>query len=561
MAYTQPLRQTLEKQGYQVYFQGAGKPIKVSKGGQTYEIKDYQIKGGTAYVDPSTLSKLTTTTTTSSAPKVAAPSAGDVPVRSSLEQAGLKVSYNPSNKSVTVTHPVTGYSYTWTPTKGVEGKYYASPEEIERVKGYVTPSYEKVPQQVMADLAAYQKQMTDMWNQYYNNQQQLISGYMKQMTDYIKQWQEAGLDMMRQYQQQYSVVLEQLQKLMNPDPTVPESVKLALDLVKKQTDENIRVLNEEMIRRGIYGSTIAADRIRKLQETMTDEQRAILAQWLDNQHKQMLQATLQYAAAQERYAQGLANMYGQVYQRPIEMSMNLLQGVTSMQQGLAQQGLQLQKDLATQGLNVSTQLRQWAGQQEDAARQARLQQELEAQKAAQEQARWEAEQALKQAQFQLDVAKAQEEARHNRAMESRPTGSSYPSVSLLKYWQDLQDKAAQEKMASEIRSLAQNLGVNEPTAAAILDLDRGGWLKNPNAALAQVEYMKNNPNYAGADWGYVSSYVKTKTAPKSSTTSSSGWKPGTPIDIESVLKSLFKGKPTQPVQAPAILKGVGAGIF
>lgn len=496
MAHSEPLRQALEKRGYQVHWQGVGKPIKVSRGGQTFEISDYETRGGTAYISPSVLQQFA-----APAKPVSPPRPEDKPVRPTLEEHGFEVGYDPKTKQVTAMHPVTGYTHTWTPAHGVEGSYYASPEELERIRDYVTPSYEKVPQQIQADLVAYQQQVTDSWNKYYAYQQKMLDGYMQQMNSYVQRWQEAGLVALQHYQYEYGQALGQLQKLMTPDPNVPESVKLALDMVKKKSEENIRRIDEEMNRRGVYQSTIARDRLLDATANMEDNQRAILAQWLDQQHKQMLEATLRYATTQERYAQGLANLYGQVYQTPIEMGMGVLRDATQWQQGLAAQGLQLHQQLANQGLEVSVGLRKWIGEREDAARQSKAEREAAQAKAEMDYQRWLADMGLKEATLA-------EQIRHHQAMEARPVsgggGAGYPPQWWFQWQQGLLDAEEEEKMRKMILDKARFLGTDELTASIILQLERD-YEGYPDAALAQLNYMKTDPTgaYTGADFKTV----------------------------------------------------------
>lgn len=439
---------------------------------------------------------------------------GYVPVRSTLEGMGLKVDISPRG-NVRVTNPQTGASYEWQPKTIVQGRSYESPEVLERITSQVLPSWEQVPYWTKTDWQSYQKQMQDQWNQYYTNQQNLINNYMGQISNYMKQYSDAGIAMLQQYQQQYSQALAQLQRLMQPDPEVPESVKVALDLLKKQTDENIQQLNEEMNRRGIYQSTIASREQRKLLESMTDSERQILADWLDQQHQRMTQAALAYAQAQMQFARDYAGMYGQVYQKPIEMGMQLTKDVYGMQSGLAQQQWQLQSDLAKTGFDLASQLRQWAAGQKQAW-------EVEQQKLAAERAKQEQELQKWQAEMQLNLAKLQEQQRHNIAMERRPVGGG--GLTAYQAYRIGKEQATEEQareVQKQIDTTAKKYGISRASAALVIGLES---LKDGGEAVVRAEALSalKSDKYSGADQSEVDKVINSW-FPESTSKSTQGW--------------------------------------
>ncbi|BCV23302.1 hypothetical protein [Gelria sp. Kuro-4] len=455
MANEKPLRQTLESQGYSVYWQGKGKPIKVSKGSQTFEIapSEYQVRSGTAFVSPDVLGRF-------SAKETASP----------------------------------------TQTAPTEPLY-------KQVPGQIQSDVQKYQEQERANFERFRQQQEDVWNRYYAEQQQRISDYMGQMNQLIQQYSDAGIQMLKQYQEQYGQSLATLKQLMQPDPTVPETVKVALDMLEKRTEENARLLDEEMNRRGRYQSSYAMDKRRELYSDLTTDQQQILAQWIDQQHKQMTDATLRYAAAQADFAQNYANLYGQVTAKPIEMGMGLAQELLNRQSALGEQQWQMRSGLLSQqqamesnlaqvGLNTAVGLRQWLAEQEAAAQ--RAQAELEAQRAQQE---WEQQKFL--ANLALQQAQLQETQRHNIAMERRPVGgggglTAYQMYQIAQKQAEQQAKAEAEKT---LKSTAARAGTDLTTAGYILNLSA---LKdNAVAVRRQIEADMKDPAKASVDWNKV----------------------------------------------------------
>ncbi|MGQ9697174.1 MAG: hypothetical protein ACUVRO_04185 [Armatimonadota bacterium] len=386
-----PLRQELEKLGYTLQWQGTGQPIKVMKGGQAWEVppSQYSLYGGRAYVGPDVLADVT----------------GYQAVRPYFEQKGWDVAWE-GNKAQ-IGHPVTGETYFLTPPALWGGRTYAPPGTLKAIEKRLTPAYETT----YADISG-------MLDRYAVQQQVYLQSYMNQMNQYLSQHSSQALAMMQAYQQQYADALDQLQQLLQPKSEVPESVKVAIDILRKQTEENVKKLAEEMNKRGIYFSGLAAEEERKTREQLTDRERQLLAQWLDEQHKQMFQAALEMARMQAQYAQSLPQLYETVYLKPLSVMME------SAKASYAEQS-----KLASDLLNAAAELRKWAAEQEVRAREDRLQREAKQASAAQDLSKWLQEQALKQAQLEETI-------RHHKATEDiqrqqQATGSSLPSALFL----------------------------------------------------------------------------------------------------------------------------------
>ncbi len=350
MAYETPLRKTFEEAGWQVKWQGSGKPIQVSYGGQTYNIgpDQYKIIGGSAYIDPNYAKQLVQ-------------QAGYQPVRSTLSP---KYDISWDSGQVTVKHPTTGESYTFKPEFTIAGRTYTTPSMLETIQSRLTPAYETTYKDLSGMLANYTAQ-----------QQQYFQNYMNQINNIMKQYSDAGIAMLNAYQQQYSQALAQLQQLMQPQKDIPESVKIAINRLKEQTDENIKQLTEEMNRRGILQSGLAADMEAKLRKGALTEQQQLLANWLDQQHQQMFQAAMKMADMQAQYAANYANLYQQAYLKPLEMGL-----------GIAETAYKTQAGLSQQAFDIASKLKQWVAEQEESARTSRLEREAEAQRQAQQQA-------------------------------------------------------------------------------------------------------------------------------------------------------------------------------
>lgn len=377
MAYETPLRKTFEEAGWQVNWLGSGQPIQVSYGNKTYNISpdQYKIIGGSAYIDPNYAANLIQ-------------QAGYQPVRSTLSP---KYDVSWDSGQVTVKHPTTGEGYSFKPEFNIAGRTYTTPSVLEAVQSRLTPAYETT-----------YKDLSGMLSNYMAQQQQYFQNYMNQINNTMKQYSDAGIAMLNAYQQQYSQALSQLQQLMQPQTDVPESVKIAIDRLKEQTDENIKKLTEEMNARGILQSGLAADMEAKLRKGALTEQQQLMANWLDQQHQQMFQAAMKMADMQAQYAGNYANLYQQAYLKPLEISMNLATTAYQTQAGLSQQAF-----------DIASKLKQWVAEQEGSARTSRLEREAEAQKQAQQQAleQWKAllpyqyMTPYQQARLQLDQAR------------------------------------------------------------------------------------------------------------------------------------------------------------
>lgn len=177
--------------------------------------------------------------------------------------------------------------------------------------------------------------------------------YMNQMNDYMNQYGQAGQQLLKTYQEQYSKALEGLQNLLAQKPEVPDSVKYTIDMLKKQTDDNIRLINEDMNRRGIYTSTIATDRAAQERTNMSDRERAVLSNWLDQQHQQMYQAALKLADMQAGYARDYANLAAQTTLGALDKRMGLAGKAFDIQNHMAQQARQ--EELARQQMEAEAQ--------------------------------------------------------------------------------------------------------------------------------------------------------------------------------------------------------------
>lgn len=225
-----------------------------------------------------------------------------------------------------------------------------------------------------------------MFDDYMANLSKQTNSFINSMNSMVQQYGDMGLAMLKAYQDQYSQALAQMQQLMQPQTDVPESVKLAIQLLKEQTDENLKALDEEMIRRGIYRSGLAADMIQKLRKGQLDEEQQLLAQWLDQQHQQMYNATLQYANMLTNYASGLANVYQSVVMQPLQLGMSA-----------AQTAYQLQSDLASKAFDTAKSLRTWLAEQRQSAQESALGYASEQAKAQQDYQKWLVEESRKQA--------------------------------------------------------------------------------------------------------------------------------------------------------------------
>ncbi len=519
-----PLRSTLESQGYSVQFQGVGKPLVVSKGGQNYQITNYTLQNGTAYVPSSVLSGLSKQHSL-------------VPIRSTVEGKNLDVTYDPTSGNVTVTHPVSKESYTIQPNLIVGGKAYTTQEELDRAVNRVTPGYEKAYQEGQAALNEYLSRREALDRQFLEEQRSTANKYIDTMNKYMQQYQEAGLAMLKQYQEQYSQAMTQLQQYLNPNPEIPESVKLAIDMLKQQLDENIRVINNELNRRGVYDSRSAVRAIQKARESMGQQQAQILADWLDNQHKQMFQAAMQLANMQANFASNYANLYGQAYLKPLELGMNMAKEGFALQQNLSQQQYNMQRELAETGFNVAQGLYDAFVKGEDALKAELRKQEIEQAKQILEALKWQQDYALKQAQLA-------ETQRHNIAMENRPTdgGNAFTPWQIYQIQQQQEQEQATKEYNDKIENTALNLGIDTETARFIVD-NEALIKNNPDAAKMQVTVMAGR--YPGMNTQFVLEYIDSLHKPAETPQKTlwerivEGLRSGTPYDVYSQYSGIF----------------------
>jgi hypothetical protein len=266
-----------------------------------------------------------------------------IPARKTFESSGYNVTYNPDSETVTVANPINPYTYSYTfkPTTIENGVSYIDPQTVQIAQAKLTPPYQNT-----------YNELSSMASGLINQISGLANGYMQNMNNYMKQYSDAGIAMLKAYQDQYSQALGQLQQLMQPQKDVPDSVKLAVQLLKEQVDDNLKALDEDMIRRGVYRSGIAAEEAQKLRKGQLDNEQQILAQWLDQQHQQMYNAALEYAKMQANYAGNYATMYQQAVMQPLQMGMSVAKNAYDMQSQLAQKAYDL-----------SAGLRQWYDQQ------------------------------------------------------------------------------------------------------------------------------------------------------------------------------------------------------
>ncbi|AYO30864.1 hypothetical protein D2962_09755 [Biomaibacter acetigenes] len=502
---------------------------------------------------------ITTTKTTVSVPaaKASTPTSSGVAVRSTFEPQGLKVDFDSSTGVIRVYDPKTGHSATIDKNnyKIINGKAYIAPNVAQNVKNtissgkYTLPGYGSsltksptapgssgtivsgtagkgtstdVPKGTLEDyykdetaqLKKYMEQQTAINQRYFEQQQQQINTFIQQMNNYMSQLSDAGLAMLRQYQEQYEQAIAQLRQYLQPSTEIPESVKVALDVLDKQLNENIRQINNILNERGVYNSSIAADRIKQAQDAIGTEKAQLLAQWLDDQHKQMFQAAMQMANMQAQYAANYANLYSQAYMQPLQQGMSLASNIYGLQSNLAQQQYQAQSALAETGLTIANQIYETFVKGKQAEKQAEQEAQQKADQLAWEQLKWAGEQALRQAQLQ-------ETQRHNIAMERKPSGSSYPSAAYIKLMQELQ--AAQEKTAHDkaVADFAVKYTLDPVTAKWIYD-NQDYIRQNPDWALKQLQADKDAGLLKGADIDYIRRFIesarpKQTSTPKTST--------------------------------------------
>lgn len=346
-SYDVPLKETLEKAGYKVTWQGKGQPIKVEKDGLTFDIKpgDYVLKGDKAYLSSAALPSLMQ-------------NAGYQWVREALPAgAGYEYKFDPKTRQTTVSHPFGG-SYTFTNTILAGGRTYASPSELETAKKVAGPAYEAGLTELASLADKYFQQEQQKQAQYFAQQEQLLKNYLDQVNNFTKQYGEAALAMLNAYQQHYHQALQQLQQLMQPDTRVPETVKLALSMLDKSLQENLQQLAEEMNRRGIYQSGLAMDMERRMREGALTEKEKILAQWLDEAHRRAYDAALRYADYLTRYAEGLTGVYQAAQLEPLKLAQLAAEQAYKLTSGLAESRYQAEAGLREKAFDVLSRLRE-----------------------------------------------------------------------------------------------------------------------------------------------------------------------------------------------------------
>jgi len=338
------------------------------------------------------------------------------PVRSTMESKGYKVDYEAKTQTGTVAHPDNPYVYRYdfktTKYPLDKGTTYMTTDQLSAIENKITPPYYKTYNELSKESNDLVAQLSKM-----------SQSYLDTINNTVKQYGDAGLVMLKTYQDNYANDLAQVQKLMTPSTEVPESVKLAIQILKDQTKENIEALNEEMIRRGIYRSGLAATEAAKLKQGALTNEQQLLANWLDHEHQKAYQATLQYANMLTNYASGYANVYQQAVLQPLSMQMNA-----------AQTAYQLQSSVAEKAYDTAASLRKWLAEQQTSAQKSALEYQTEQEKQAAELEKWLAEQELKEKKYeaqkdywnalaQAALARAAEQARHNKVMETKEDSS------------------------------------------------------------------------------------------------------------------------------------------
>jgi len=471
-------------------------------------------------VPAATTTPTTTKTTVSVSPgtKATTVSPSAVAVRDTFESDNYKykVQYDNATGVIRVYDPNTGHSATIDKNnyKIVDGKAYIAPNIAENVvktissgkytlpgygststasggtlgttgtktsTGTTTSTSTEVPgyewedyyKNQMAQLTQYQQQQAALYQQYYEQQQEQINDYLQQMNEYMSQLSDAGLAMLQQYEEQYQQAIQQIQQYLEADTEIPQSVQLALQVLDEQLTKNIQSINNELNARGVYNSSMAADRIQEATEAMGTEKAQILANWLDQQHEQMFQAAIQLANLQAQYASNYANLYSQAYMQPLTQAMSLASNAYTLQSNLASQQYQAQSALAQTGLTLANQIYETFVKGKQAEEQAQAEAAAKAQEVAIGLQKWSAEQQLKQQQLGLDVARLQETQRHNIASENisatraanAASSTKLPSVSLLKYYDEKAAAESEAERQQDIKNLAVNYDLDLTTAA------------------------------------------------------------------------------------------------
>ena len=308
--------------------------------------------------------------------------------------------------------------------------------------------------QTQDDFTKFQADMKATTDAYFQSQQAAI-----------QQLSAAGAAMMKLYNDQYAKALELLQGQLRQDPAIPQSVKLAIQELRKGVAENGNALLEVMNARGILRSGITADELRKLAESGNVQEQKMLAQWLDQQHADMTKATYALADMYAQSAGTMAQMYYQTTTAPIQAQMNLGQQLYAANTGLAQKAFE-----------ISSGLRKWGYEQDAAARAAEAE---AAQAAARQQFEvwktllpYQLQTAAQLAQAEQDWARMDETQRHNKVMEGLGQAARNQAADWNTYLQGRnatadqvrQNTAAAVEGIFRIHDLATELGVDDQTA-------------------------------------------------------------------------------------------------
>jgi hypothetical protein len=332
--YSVPLRETLENAGFTVNWQGANQPITVSNSqGQSYSFSpsDYQLQNGSAYTSQSAINSMMQ-------------GMGESPVRSTL---GSDYGLNYEAGNVDVTNPTTGQTASVTPDYNIGGTTYDTPAVLQSVQSRLTPAYQSVYTQQLAQIP-----------QYIQQQQALATSTYNQMNTYAQQMGSAGQAMLQAYQTQYSQALGTLQTMIAQDQnqSVPQSVQVSIAQMKQDLDDNIAQTRNQMAQDGTLTSGAAAYIEQKMQTGALTNEESALASWFAQQQNQVFQGTLQLASTQMQGATEEANLYQQAYTAPIQQEATNLQAYNTQESGINQQQYSL-----------TSQLNQWYAQQQQTA--------------------------------------------------------------------------------------------------------------------------------------------------------------------------------------------------
>jgi hypothetical protein len=530
------VRSTFEGQGYNVEYDSNTGAIRVydPKTGHSANIMPgaYSIQNGSAYISPDVVSQVTNTI-----------------------QSG-KYTYYPETSMFPNSPYTSNYVQNQQATKAYlnnlaqsnQNAYSTEQSMLNNFLNQQTAANQQAYQQNQATLNNYIKQTQANNQAFYTQQQQVINNYLQQMNNFAQQYGTVGLAILQQYQQQFQNAVDQVKTLMSQDSSVPQSVQLALDLLDKQLQNNIRYLNNEMNGRGLYNSSIALNAIEQAQTDTGNQKEQLLANWLDQQHQELYNATMQLAKMYEDYANNYANLQSQYATKPLDIGMQTLQNATNLQSNLNQQQWSATNDLNKNAMNFLTQIyNDYMNAQNDLtktgfsvgmqiydnfvnAENNYLQQsyqlpltlqnqyiqnsanyeyqqqqlDLENKKLAAEVQKYLDDIAYKNAQLQYNYAHLNEIQRHDQAMEniSAQRAATYASKSS---GSSASGKALSSAQKVQLATQLVNSGVDPTTASYIVDryLDTAGVPLTANAALNVLQFDKNNSQYSKVDFDTV----------------------------------------------------------